>query len=218
MSHTKSTVIVALSLTLWLLPVDRVHAQNAWTISASDSYPYAHTDMPQVIGSLYLWFALSCPGSGYGFSGSLTGVPWEIAGAEFDVEFSGMEVLAFMPRNGFVNSGNETSLVLTTECIAGPVLAGEFLVFDPAITGGSVCFVPSSISGLNNTLSCDDICHNHNYLGYASDGTEPCVGEANSWLEGCPLYGGGHQPGGGTPCSPVPVEGFSWGRIKATYR
>ncbi|NNE44468.1 MAG: hypothetical protein HKN12_09680 [Gemmatimonadetes bacterium] len=87
-----------------------------FTLSTSDVYHDLNfgplTGTPAV---LYLWYAC----------GSAV-----VSAAEFSIG-GDLNVLAFVPMNGFLNAGSATDLLLAAPCTNGPVVAGMFFVEEP---------------------------------------------------------------------------------------
>lgn len=160
-----------------------------WTLSASDTDPYANTSAPWVgFAEIHLWLACSTEG---------------MSAAEFNVvsQTGNLLLLYWTPCCGFLftEPGPCFPLLAVGGCPSGPARAGWFGVFDFTGQGGSLCIVPCDSSGLNRTATCgaDPQWHPNAWIGFASDGTAPCSG-------------------GG--CGPISVEGDSWGRVKSLYR
>jgi hypothetical protein len=145
-----------------------------WTISSSGTDPFANEDPPPEPGviTLYLWLACT----------------WDEGASEaaFDLG-GGYSILAFTPTNGFINAtGPSDPILYAMECPYGPIVAAELLVYDTG-AGGTICFEPSSYSGDCYTrgymLPRDK--WPIDYIGYSSDGTEPC----SFFVEGSSLCG-----------------------------
>jgi hypothetical protein len=96
-----------------------------WTISASDTEPYAFTgELPGPSAELFLW--LGCVAD------------WHLGGwtaAEFGVEATGGDILSFEPLNGVSNLGTPTEMELYAPgCRADPFLAGKWTVLTTVAT------------------------------------------------------------------------------------
>ena len=86
-----------------------------WAISSSDVDPNANFGPLDGVGSLYLWFFCSPSADA-------------IAAAEFDL-VGAIPVVEFLPRNGFLNAGGATNLVLAVGgCPQGNVVVGEIVL------------------------------------------------------------------------------------------
>jgi hypothetical protein len=165
-------------------------ATFGWTLSASPADPFANTATPSFgVANVYLW--LFC-GTGNG-----------MASAEFDLGGT-LNPLAFTTMNGFLNAGGAANLLLAVggcpndpSMVGGP--AGFALIID---VGGNMCFQPSAANNLLTTVECGTLALSPmEFIGYASDGSVPCMVMAGSEL-----------------CFQVSVEDGSWGSIKSLYR
>lgn len=164
-------------------------AEYLWSLSASTTDPFVNTAAPgELLFEVQLWLACSSEG---------------LAAAELDVHSDELDIVAFVPCCGFLNTGGpypECPLLAAGGCPSGPIRAGTFWVIDPLLQGGKICIVPCSVTGNNVTVDCDvsmPSVHPNSFIGFANDGSEPCrTGD----------------------CPPVAVESESWGRIKNGYR
>ena len=157
-----------------------------WTLSASSTDALANTGSPLAgLVNVYLWF----------YCTNTLG----LASAEFDVTGSAAP-LSFTAANGFLNAGGATNLLLAVGgCPGGPLYAGTFLIFDAAGLGFNLCTVPSAGNGLNVSVECVTLqTYENDFIGFASDGTNPCTSVDNLCLVG--------------------LDGQSWGEIKSLYR
>lgn len=136
-----------------------------FTISASDTDPFAHTAAPSGgIRNLYLW--VTCADEGISaFQGSTTGT---------------LSPLTFVPASGVFNIGTTTSLLLAvsgcTSSPPGPRVLGSWIVID---TGGSFCISPSAEGALFGAVDCDaahpSFVENPHLVGFSSAGGAPCT-------------------------------------------
>jgi hypothetical protein len=117
--------------------------------------------------------------------------------AEFDFEVSPSDLLVqidpigpytFAPTYGFY----------LLECTMAPTRVAELSIIDGAGDGFTACFIPSSTQTLG-TVDCavKPQLHPMAFVGFASDGTSPCSQ--------------------GQCSGAVPVDGASWGSVKALY-
>ncbi len=145
------------------LPASRATAGGyGWTLSASDTDPFAHTSgAPLLTQTVYLWLACDAAVEG-------------AATAEFGISCT-ESLGAFTPLNGFANSGStaEPRLTIPACPTGGPRLAGSFPVNYLLFAGASVCIVPSS-NGINATTTCLGRVIPNEAIGFASDGSTPC--------------------------------------------
>ena len=135
-----------------------------FTISASDSDPYALTSSPAGgVRTLYLWALCNYGGM-----------------ASFDAGVSGtLDVLAFTPAAGLINFGSSTEIVLSpTLCITDPpppFLLGSWVVWDD---GGTLCFEPTSLGRLG-PVDCHPqlpfLWSTARMSGFSSGAEPPCV-------------------------------------------
>jgi hypothetical protein len=93
-----------------------------WTISGSETHPWLNTDSPGEHSTLYLWFECSA---------SYPPMTEEIWAAEFALTGT-LDVLEFVPRNGFENHGTDTNLLLLhPDCATPPLVVGEIILDKP---------------------------------------------------------------------------------------
>ena len=158
-----------------------------WTLSdsASDPLSNAGTAVAGLV-NVYLWYYCTNTAEG-------------LASAEFDVAGSAAP-LSFTPANGFLNAGGATNMLLAVGgCPGGPVMAGNFLVFDAVGVGFNLCPVASAANGLNVSVNCVALMtYPNDYIGYANDGSTPCTSIDDLCL--------------------TAVETSSWGAVKCLYR
>ena len=157
-----------------------------WTLSASASDPLASTGAPVPgLVNVYLWYYCS----------NVNG----LASAEFDIAGSAAP-LSFTAANGFLNAGGAANLLLAVGgCPSGPVLAGNFLVFDAAGMGFSLCPAASQANGLNVSVECVTLeVYENDFIGYTSDGSPPCTSVENLCI--------------------IAMDGKSWASVKGLYR
>ena len=106
--------------------------------------------------------------------------------------------LGYLPA-GFLNLATPPACgwIYATYCQEEPTAAARLLAFSAGF-GGTIC--PGPCEGTNCSTDCGLLEYANSYVGFASDGSEPCelatVG----------------------PCLPVSAVPGSWGSIKATYR
>lgn len=156
-----------------------------WTISNSPTDPYSNTDVPTLtVRTLYLWLACAAQGAQC---------------AEFDIASTGsLLLLAVTPSGPWIQIAPPPDLLLCfLPCTSTPSVAAALTVLD---FPGSLCIVPSATNGINVTVDCEanPQLHPNAVIGYANDGTDPCV------VGTCP--------------DPVTVDGSSWGSVKSLYR
>lgn len=98
---------------------------GTWTISSSETDPFDNEGWLPTGAPLYLWYL--CSGASQG-----------LAAAAFDLVGS-MHVAEFRPRDGFLNGGSASSLLLVAAgCPTGPLVAGEiYLENSTAIAAGT---------------------------------------------------------------------------------
>jgi hypothetical protein len=159
-----------------------------WTLSDSPTNVYSNSGTPVAgLVSIYLWYY--CTNNVEGF-----------ASAEFDIVGTTVP-LSFTPANGFLNAGGATNLLLAVGgCPYGPIMAGNFLVYDALGAGFNLCPAASAANGLNVSVNCVGLLMYWNdYIGYANDGTVPCTNTIDL-------------------CYANPIEGTSWGFVKSLYR
>jgi hypothetical protein len=166
-----------------------------WSISASSTDPFVNTT-PFVTGikTVYLWLVCSTPAPAG---------PGGMAAAEFGLCSTSPAnvILATTTRNGFLNAGGATQLLLAVGgCPTGPVVAAAILMMSNV--PGEVCVCPSTANNRAATVDCSPI---------------PRAWDI-SWR--------GLELGSGDPCGeidvnctkPVSVEESTWGAIKSLYR
>jgi hypothetical protein len=133
-----------------------------FTISASDEDPYAqHSEAAGGVRNLYFW---------------ATRIPYGMSAFEADYEAS-FQVFGFTPAADVFNLGTDGNLLLVVGgCPAEQKLLGHWTVMDD---GGSLCLEPSASTGLFGALDCHafapHLWEEAMVLGFASDGSEPCV-------------------------------------------
>jgi hypothetical protein len=168
----------------------------AWVISNDPADPLANTASPaNGPTTLYLWaYVMEGP------PGGSLGLAW----AELALVTSGnLSVDSIQSMNGFSVSGNADSLYIEVGgCPSGPVSAAILHCTD---FGGQICF-GAPPSGLNCSALClgggDPVLWHNAYIGFASDGGQPCYDD--------PIW---------VPCGPpVSVENTLWGTVKSLYR
>ena len=109
-----------------------------FSLSFSDTDPEVHEAGPVGVGEVFLWFVC---GTGEGMTRLETSAGGSI------------EILGFSGRNGVINGGSATDLLLVTPgCVGGPYLLGSFAVLDP--DGGDLCLAPSPTTGRLAALDC----------------------------------------------------------------
>jgi hypothetical protein len=168
-----------------------------WTISASPEDPFVPTAAP-VVGSdsLFLWVACTADTADLGRD--------RFNSAEFHLTgtLSGIDGLPIGVNGALWLRKNPSRLLMAIGgCPTGPLLVGILPVTDDG-SGGTACFEPSGW-GFNITVDCSDHVgqpRENDYVGFASDGTEPC----RSSPEFCP--------------TPISIEDVGWGDVKARYR
>ena len=163
-------------------------AEYGWRISGSDADPFLNSgDVPAGRLSLCLW--LQCTvGDG-------------VSAAEFDLAPpTGVIVLSFAPRNGFLNAGDPEHLALAVGgCPTGPVLVGEWQLAGAA--AGSYCLAAGGTSGMVGTADCliRAEMHPSHHVGYGAGELPACDEHA-------------------LICATTAVRPAGWGRIKSLYR
>jgi hypothetical protein len=160
-----------------------------WTISASATNPLVNTTAPTFGTAFYkLWlYCCDLPG----------GLQDGMASAQFDVVSAGPTHLATIVKNGFLNAGGTTNLLLAVGgCPCGPINAADLLVVS---LPGTMALAPSA----NGTK-----------------GTVDCSPNPSLWpIDWIGLGIGGPPPGKGVGnCIIVSVEESTWGSIKGLYR
>jgi hypothetical protein len=196
MMKTLATALLSVLLvSAVLVPADPSFSQElyGWTISASSTDPFVHT-APPVTGfySVYAW--LVC----------ITSEVFGIAGFQVDGTLAD-RILGFsaIPPFGLV-TGEEglAPFISEGDCLAsGAHPAFEIFVSDGLGAGGSLCIVELDTGG-NMSCNCDlpyPQCFPNAVIGFASDGTDPCVT-------------------GFCQSPPISVESQSWSSMKAKYR
>jgi hypothetical protein len=129
-----------------------------------------------------------------------------VSGAEFGLSFTNLEPIELVAGPGFTNLGTMTSPILVggdcSHLVYKQLLAElRVRVVDPSSV--RVCFTASD----NADVNCSIICGTNGTYTYHLDG-----GYRYGDLPNCPqVYGSGD-------CLTIPVESYSWGRIKSTYR
>lgn len=165
-----------------------------WRLSFSETDPYLRSRPPAAgVHEVYLWLAAVWNGDG-------------MTAAEMVVRPSpGLEFLGFEPRNGFLNAGTGSHLLLAVGgCPDGPVVAGKATLYAADATGGSVCTEHPSGPGIPiDTVDCNVFVPFTWPGGYSGCTTVPGEYPCELWFF---CYGG------------VPVEPTSWGDLKAMYR
>jgi hypothetical protein len=168
--------------------------EYGWTIS--DSHTNAYSNQGPFVGSLqslYLWYACN----------SDTGM----AAAQFELVSKDPSnvILAFTPKSGFLNAGNNTQLLLAVggcpdaQPRGEPVNAGIILTLQ-SLPGG---YALAPFDGVKVTVDCtlDPVAWPIQWIGYSNDTGAPP--QEKDW-DKC--------------VKPVSVEDSSWGKIKGTYR
>jgi len=162
-----------------------------WTISGSDADPYETVvTLSPGVSTVYLWLACA----GYPVNG--------ISAAEFGIATSPELIhLATTPRNGFLNAGGISNVLLAVGgCPLGPIVAADLTVFSPAGGPATMCFVPS-IDGYSVVVDCqipNPGLWPFDWQGLAANGAVTCFA--------------------GDLCSgPVSVQPLTWGRLKSLY-
>lgn len=176
-----------------------------WTISNSPTTALSNSGPlgpgpTAATSNLYLWLYCS-------------GVYGGLSAAEFDVVEStgtpGATPMTFTPTNGFLNAGTASALLLShaSGCTLyrDHLIAGVFtLGADSSVPQAELCLGPSSITGRLATIDCltgNDYWTNW-YEGFRKGAGPRCA------LPAC----------GDCCIGPLPVEGTSWGDLKALYR
>jgi hypothetical protein len=178
--------VVLSMLLLWSAAADA--ERYLWTLSASDTDPYANIAEPSLgIFEIHLWLACSTEG---------------MSAAEFFVEDTtgNLVLLAWTPCCGFLLNGpGPCPFLAVGGCPSGPQRAGWFTVLDPTGQGGSVCILPCPATGANYTVDCSATpeAHPNAWIGFSNNGTPPCSGGE---------------------CGPISVNDESWGRVKSLYQ
>ena len=173
------------SVVLVLASSGEAAMRYGWTISNSSTNALSNEGTASnSVTKLYLWLQCCDPDG--------------MAAAEFDLQGSGITILATSPINNFLNAGGTTNpLFAAGGCPCGPVVAAELLVVENA---GSICFAPSANRVLG-TVDCDE---NHpeirqtDWVGYSNTGQAPCLA--------------------GLLCRSEFVQDKSWTEIKGLYR
>lgn len=199
-----------------------------WTISTSSTDPFVHSaEVTGGVATFYLWLACCNPAEVEGMSA-----------AEFDIVSTGPLHLATTPRNGFLNAGSTTYLMLAVgSCPCGPVVAAELVVF--ANVSGTLGLAPSAAGGVKGTADCEPVPTLHAIEWRGVGVGVPAEGKGNVGDCGitghCPrIYcnpdGSCYEiwcsypcdcPIGVNDCSDcevTSVEDTSWGRTKSLYR
>jgi hypothetical protein len=164
------------------------HPVYGWTISDSSTNPFSNEGpfIPS-IQSLKLWYACN--------------VNDGMSAAAFDLVSMNPAniILAVTTKSGFLNAGAGTALLLAIGgCPNAPINAADILVLN--VIPGQYCIAPSSVTGLKETIDCNQTSWPMQWIGYSNDGNPPC---SKDW-DLC------HKP--------TAVEDGSWGRIKSIYR
>ncbi len=157
------------------IPVPSEVLRFGWTISSSETDPFANEDPPPAPGVITLYIWLACASDE-----GMTEAAFDLGGS--------YSVLALTPATGFLNAtGASDPLLSVAGCPTGPVVAAEILIYDATGTGGNLCFEPSSHSGDCYTCGCWPPRDRWpiDYIGYSNDGTEPC----SYFVEGSSLCG-----------------------------
>jgi hypothetical protein len=133
-----------------------------FSISASDTDPFANTDVPaEGPRRLYLW--ATC------LERNISAIEARAVGS--------LDVLSFTPMNGALNVLGGRDLMLAMPCLAtdvGPVALGYWTVLD---SGGELCLAPSAHGGVRAAVDClrFDELRDFVVTGFSSSGAAPCV-------------------------------------------
>jgi hypothetical protein len=121
-----------------------------------------------------------------------------MSAAAFDLVPSGVQLLAVITQNFYLNAGGTTNLLLAVGgCPCGPVVAANLLTVD---LPGSLCIGPSSVAE-TGTVDCEPspTLWGMDWVGYDNSAAPPCAM--------------------GIVCEkPIAVEAKSWSEIKGLYR
>lgn len=165
-----------------------------WRLSFSATDPWQGWGTPAAgVHEVYLWLTASWSADG-------------MTAAEMVVRSSpGLDFVGFEPRNGFLNAGTGSHLLLAVGgCPMGPVVAGKVTLYASDASGGSVCTEHPGGPGIPiDTVDCN-------------------VVEPRAWPSG---YSGCTTVPGAYPCElmffcfgGVPVDRTTWGDLKSMYR
>ncbi len=189
MGSTSRTIAAWLAAGLVLGGPGPAAADYGWMLSASASDPHRHEGEP--LGGdtceLHLWLECATEDG--------------VSAAAFCLQPpSGVTVVAFSPRSGFLNGGSAQDLQLAVGgCPTGPVLAGTWTL--AGVATGSFCLGPGAGHAFVATVDCSPASpqiHAARQIGFGAGETPACDE--------------------GSPCAATSVATLPWGRLKGLFR